>query len=201
MPTWVFLRHGQSQANAERWLSGAVDTPLTSLGIEQARGAAKDCLAWDFERAFSSDLVRALRTARIVLEGRDVSLTVSEELQERSMGDWAHRSLDDVRESGESHLLIDWYKAPPNGESNASLARRSLSYLASVGEVRGPTLVVAHGGLIRVILGLIDGMDYEQIGRVSIANCHAIFRELPEGGFSDLLDKHRPFLDKAGRLS
>ena len=117
------------------------------------------------------------------------------------MGDWAHRSLDDVRSSGESHLLTAWHQAPPGGESNALLARRSLNYLASLGDVDGPSLVVAHGGLIRVVLGLIDGLDYERIGRVRIENCDAIFRELPQGGFADLLERHRPFLDKAGRLS
>ena len=116
------------------------------------------------------------------------------------MGDWAYRSLDEVRRSGESDLLTAWHQAPPGGESNASLARRSLNDLASLGDVDGPSLVVAHGGLIRVVLGLIDGLDYERIGRVKIENCDAIFRELPQGGFVDLLERHRPFFDKAGRL-
>ena len=144
MPTWVFLRHGESQANAERWLSGAVDAPLThrSGSSKPGREMSRKILRGLFLR-----LSRAHRTAQIVLQERSVPLTVSPLLQERSMGDWAYRSIDDVRSAGESHLLTAWKKAPPGGESNASLAGRSLSYLASVGDVVGPSLVVAQEGL------------------------------------------------------
>ena len=42
MRRWIFLRHGESVANAEGWLSGQVDTPLTERGRDQARQAARD---------------------------------------------------------------------------------------------------------------------------------------------------------------
>ena len=41
MSHWIFLRHGESRANRERWLSGHVDIGLTERGREQARQAGR----------------------------------------------------------------------------------------------------------------------------------------------------------------
>ena len=191
MPSWVFLRHGQSEANVERWLSGWVDSPLTALGREQARAAAMGCRRWPFERAYTSDLSRARDTASFVLEGRSVPLEVSSELRERNMGDWARRSLDEIRREGLSHRLTDWTVAPPGGESNAQLAGRVLTYLAALPPISGNTLIVAHGGLIRVVLGLIDNQAYAEIGKTVIENCVPHPRVLPEGAFNELVLRHK----------
>ena len=191
MPGWVFLRHGQSEANAEGWLSGHVDTPLTSLGREQAREAGAACRAWDFTRVYSSDLIRARHTAELAIQGRGLELQVTAALRERSLGQWAKKPLKDIRSAGESHRLIDWHGSPPGGESMAQVAERVLPFFAGLKDVEGPTLVVAHGGLIRVVLGLIDGLDYAEIGPRKIANCDPLFREIPPGGFTALLKAHR----------
>ena len=181
MPGWVFLRHGQSEANVERWLSGWVDSPLTELGREQAVAARRACGSWEFSRAYSSDLSRAKDTAELVLHGRSVSAEITRELRERNMGDWARKRLDTVRAEGLSHRLTDWWGAPPGGESNAQLGKRVLTYLAALPPISGNTLIVAHGGLIRVVLGLIDHQKYSEIGKTVIQNCVPHLRELPEG--------------------
>ena len=198
MPGWVFLRHGQSQANVERWLSGWVDSPLTDRGREQAAQARHSCSAWEFERAYSSDLSRAVDTAEAVLRGRTVPLVLTEELRERNMGQWARKSLDEVRGEGLSHRLTDWTSAPPGGESNAQLGERVLTYLAGLPAISGNTLIVAHGGLIRVVLGLIDSQDYSEIGKTVIQNCAPHFRELPAEGFRGLIVRHEGAFPSAG---
>ena len=191
MPGWIFLRHGQSEANVERWLSGWVDSPLTELGRLQAAEARRVCDGWSLERAYSSDLSRAVDTARSVLQGRSLALKQSANLRERNMGEWARKSLDEVRSEGLSHRLTDWNGAPPGGESNAQLGKRVLTHLAHLPAISGNTLIVAHGGLIRVVLGLIDGQPYSEIGKTVIQNCVPHLRELPDDGFHDLLLRHR----------
>ena len=191
MPGWIFLRHGQSEANVERWLSGWVDSPLTGLGRKQAAEAKRVCSAWPIERAYSSDLSRAVDTAQIVLQGRSLSFKRSSKLRERNMGEWAHKSLDVVRAEGLSHRLTDWNGAPPGGESNAQLGWRVLTYLAALPPISGNTLIVAHGGLIRVVLGLVDSQPYSEIGKTVIQNCVPHVRELLEDGFHELLLKHK----------
>jgi bisphosphoglycerate-dependent phosphoglycerate mutase len=45
MPTWIFVRHGQSVANREGWLAGHYDAPLTDQG--EAEAIAARCVLVD----------------------------------------------------------------------------------------------------------------------------------------------------------
>ncbi len=190
MARWIFVRHGQSVANVERWLSGHVDTPLTDEGRAQARSAAAELAGTPLARAFTSDLVRAHDTARILLDRRDVPLTVTSALRERECGDWACAKLDELRASGEVELLFGWHSKPPGGESQAQVGARVLAWLASVSEVEGTTLLVAHGGVIRILLGLLDGVALDAIGRNRVANATPHVRELAAGRWTDLAATH-----------
>lgn len=190
MAGWVFLRHGQSHANAEGWLSGHVDTTLTALGCEQARKAGVALRSWEFERVLSSDLLRARHTAGLALEGRALEIITHVELRERDLGEWAEKPLAEIRAEGQSHRLIDWHGCPPGGESMAVLAARVFPFLAALSEVQGTTLVVAHGGLIRVVLGMLDGLDTSVIGKNKIQNCEPHWREISPGAFAALIEKY-----------
>ncbi|MFO7177109.1 MAG: 2,3-diphosphoglycerate-dependent phosphoglycerate mutase [Pseudomonadota bacterium] len=70
----VLLRHGQSQWNQENRFTGWVDVPLSPLGVEEAREAAR--LIRDaglgFDVAYTSVLKRAIKTLWIVLEELDL---------------------------------------------------------------------------------------------------------------------------------
>ena len=66
--TWLFLRHGESVANAARRLSGWEDVALTPAGEDQAKVAGAELSQWPLARVLSSDLRRARRTAAIALE-------------------------------------------------------------------------------------------------------------------------------------
>jgi alpha-ribazole phosphatase len=189
MSCWVFLRHGQSQANAEGWLSGHVDTPLTALGCAQARKAGERLQHQPFSRVLSSDLIRAKHTAELVLEDRGLAILAHPELRERDLGDWAEKPLAEIRSEGQSHCLIDWNGHPPGGESMAVLAARVLPFLAAQPAIEGNTLVVAHGGLIRVILGLLDDVETTEIGKNKIANCEPHVREIGPGRFAALMEQ------------
>ncbi|MCB9763441.1 MAG: histidine phosphatase family protein [Alphaproteobacteria bacterium] len=187
---WVFVRHGESVANVEGWLAGHVDTPLTEKGVRQARGAARTLADQPFSRAFCSDLQRAHRTAELILEGRpdpqEVPLTVTPQLRERALGAWSERPKAEIRRSGEMDLLLTWAERPPGGESQADLAARLLDFLADLEPVDGHTLVVAHGGVIRVMLGLLDGTPVEGIGTTRIENARPIARDIEAGRWEAL---------------
>ena len=177
---WIFLRHGESRANVERWLSGHVDVELTERGREQARVAGRQLAEQPIERAWSSDLVRAAETARLALAGRDVPLSFTPALRERRLGAWSRRSLDALRASGETRELIAWEGDIPGGESCRDLAGRLLPWFAARASEphAGPLLVVAHGGVIRILLGLIDGAPVASIGREKVANAQPMHRRV-----------------------
>ena len=63
----VLLRHGESQWNLENRFTGWIDVQLSPEGHEEARAAAQKLNQYRFDRAFTSRLVRATATLRIVL--------------------------------------------------------------------------------------------------------------------------------------
>jgi len=188
----VFLRHGESRANREGWLSGHVDVELTERGREQARAAGRALADVPFVRAWSSDLQRARETGEIALAGRDVPLSTTPALRERFLGDWGHRDIAELRAAGGMDILIRWDGRPDGGESQADLAARLLPWFVENapaddnGEADGPFLIAAHGGVIRVLLGLIDGMDVHEIGKHKVANAEPIERTVSAARWADL---------------
>ncbi|HZZ87185.1 MAG TPA: 2,3-diphosphoglycerate-dependent phosphoglycerate mutase [Caulobacteraceae bacterium] len=69
MPTLVLLRHGQSQWNLEDRFTGWVDVDLSPRGEAEARrgGELITGAGLEFDRAFASVLIRAIRTADLAL--------------------------------------------------------------------------------------------------------------------------------------
>jgi broad specificity phosphatase PhoE len=198
MPRWVFLRHGESEANRVRHVTGQSDSPLTRWGREQATTAGKELAGQPFQRALCSDLSRARDTARIVLDGRDVALDETPLLAERDVGTFSGRNLDDLRDSGENQLLLGWHTRPPDGESMAEVALRVLPFLASLEPVEGPVLVVAHGGVLRIVVGALDGLDLGDRARWKVRNCEPMIRDLAPDTFRRLVVEQGPRLFPPG---
>ena len=160
---WWFCRHGESTANAGGWLSGWDDVPLTSLGEAQARARAEAAAALPFRRCLTSDLGRARDTARHLLSLRpDVVVHVEPALRERNMGELQGFPVSALRPgSAERRTLRTWDQAPPGAETPAVLVARALAALRRWDDGT-PTLVVAHGALVRNVLGVIDGRNPQE---------------------------------------
>lgn len=60
------LRHGETEWNVQHRVQGALDSPLTENGIQQAKNAAKRLAKVEFDAAFTSPSPRAYRTAQII---------------------------------------------------------------------------------------------------------------------------------------
>ena len=67
MGTLVLIRHGQSIWNAQNRFTGWVDVDLSERGIEEAKDAGKLLENVQFDAVFASGLIRAQRTADIIL--------------------------------------------------------------------------------------------------------------------------------------
>jgi 2,3-bisphosphoglycerate-dependent phosphoglycerate mutase len=116
MSVLVLLRHGQSQWNLENRFTGWVDVPLSRLGEDEARNAARLLMSegFEFDVAFTSVLKRAVKTLWIVLEEMDqmwIKVRRSWRLNERMYG--ALQGLDKAETSA------------GHGEEQVKLWRRS----------------------------------------------------------------------------
>lgn len=191
MSLWVFLRHGESEANKARQFSGHQDVALTELGRHQANTAGTALRAiLDHQRlwcAYSSDLQRARHTAQLALNAASITVPLNEHaaLRERCLGAWEGQAIDAIRNSEEGKKLISWEGHAPGGESLADVAKRAVELLSGI-HAEGPVLIVGHGGLIRALLGLLDGTPLEEIGRVNIPNAVPIAREVDPNKWTDI---------------
>ena len=170
-PPIIFLRHGETDWNAEGRLQGQRDVPLNDTGRGQAlrngrtlAAAFPDLSAYDF---VSSPLVRSRETMEIAraamgLDPRDYRL--DDRLREITFGDWEGFTTAELRaripEAVAAREKDKWRFLPPGGESYHLLAERVGGWLAGI--VR-PTFVVAHGGVGRVLRMHLLGMDRNEV--------------------------------------
>ena len=166
---WHFIRHGQSVANAEGWLAGHTDSPLSELGEAQTRARAAQVQALPVERVYTSDLSRAWRTAELLVGDVGWPIQRTEQLRERALGEWDRAS--DRLLAKHSPELMRWDLGPPGGEAPRDVARRFIRFFAGLPE-GGETLVVAHGLALKAVLGLVDGTPTEAITSGAYRNLH-----------------------------
>lgn len=180
MQTWTFVRHGESVANARGELCGLVNSPLSALGRQQAELAAQQLtLELDRTLCLCSDLLRAVQTAEVLTQGQAI-VHQHPQLRERNMGEWAGRDKGALRASGAFARMRTWQGAPLGGESYETLHRRLLPFLSKVPTGAHPSvLVVAHGGVIRVLLAQVDQLLAQATGRQSVPNATLIERQIP----------------------
>ena len=85
----LLARHGETDWNSGRRVQGHTDIPLNATGIEQARTLAAQLAGEPLTAVFSSDLSRALDTARAVADaGTGSRSTVDPRLREKNFGTW-----------------------------------------------------------------------------------------------------------------
>ncbi|MFT5583606.1 MAG: broad specificity phosphatase PhoE [Cognaticolwellia sp.] len=178
MQTWTFVRHGESVANAQGTLCGLVNSPLSAQGQAQALQVAP-ALPAELGLCLCSDLLRAVQTAELLTQGR-VGIEQHPQLRERNMGEWAGRDKAALRASGAFSRMRTWTGAPEGGESYQTLHQRLLPFLAKV-PTRGHShvLLVAHGGVIRVLLAQVDQLLAQVTGLQSVPNSVPISRQIP----------------------
>ena len=180
------VRHGQTDWNAEGRLQGQSDIPLNDKGRAQAERNGR-ALKTHFDEAgippdglrhVASPLGRAQETMRIVRGGLGLPPTVFETepaVIEIAFGEWAGFTTPELKASGQAGLVRarradKWGFTPPGGESYRDLSARVAGWLATVEE---DTLLVAHGGVFRVLMGLICGVPEQELPTIDATQDHA----------------------------
>src|ERR1700719_2039848 len=130
---FFLVRHGETEGEASIRYHGATDVPLSELGREQMRRAARAIAARrsdvNFGKVFSSPLVRASEGAGIIT-GKAAAIVTIEEFAEVHFGLFEGLTADEIRERYPDHFAVwnaDRLAADytyPEGESRANFAAR-----------------------------------------------------------------------------
>ena len=166
--TLYFARHGQTQANLEKRFSGFKDTPLTPLGLAQAASVGhvlgRELGTADGFAFVTSPLARAIATMRIARQTMGLppdGFSTDNRLKEINLGVWDQLTDEEART--QSPLLFEqrgndkWHVQVPGGENYAEVAARLTDW---VQELKQDTVAISHGAAIRILRGLLAGMDW-----------------------------------------
>ncbi|WP_310529154.1 histidine phosphatase family protein [Nocardioides sp.] len=168
------VRHGQSEWNVLRLTQGQTTHPaLTALGREQAAAAAeaiaRDLVSGTPVRVVTSDLVRAVETARIIGDRLGLVPELDARLREQHLGDLEGRSYEDSWHEAELHDWSDPELPVAGGESVAQVRRRLVALLAEL-DPDAATVVVSHGDSIRSVLAHLLGHSMTEVPWVDVPN-------------------------------
>lgn len=173
--TLYLIRHGQTQWNVDHRIQGHTDTTLTKEGEDQAHKQRKLLKDIVFSKVYSSDLIRAQRTAEILNLERKLALQTTKMLRERNFGVYQGKSM----EEGKKKLwgLLDKYSEHPHikesgVETNEQMIARVILFLREVSVAHeGETiLIVSHGGVMRVLLRHLGFAQRNQLPSGAIQN-------------------------------
>jgi 2,3-bisphosphoglycerate-dependent phosphoglycerate mutase len=193
MSRLVLLRHGESQWNLENRFTGWIDVPLSPKGIEEAKAAGHKLRGYTFDRAFSSVLIRANETLRIVLEviGQPgIPIERDKALNERMYGELQGlNKAETAKKFGDEQVKI-WRRSydvrPPGGESLKDTAERVLPYYEARIKpylAKGETiLIAAHGNSLRALVMELDHLTKEQVLELNIPTGAPLCYELSSDG-------------------
>jgi broad specificity phosphatase PhoE len=171
--TVYLVRHGESRWNAEGRLQGQTGhVPLTARGHRQARAAADLLMTSRARLVISSDLRRAVDSARPVACRLNVPLQLEPGLREQRLGAFEGRSLVDVRRQTDPACWTDASWRPPGGESLRDVYDRLYRFFRRLRETRpgAPVVVVTHGDTARVAIAVLRGLGPGAVPRAAPGN-------------------------------
>jgi broad specificity phosphatase PhoE len=156
----TLVRHGPTEWNALRRFQGRTDMPLSAHGRAQAWAIAETLRSEPFDRIYSSDLLRAAETARILGESRGAEITFDDRLREFDFGRWEGLTWDEIvvanpHLAGLGSTAVKLY-APENGESFPQVRERVASFLDDLTrQNHRAAAVVTHAGILHSMFSVL----------------------------------------------
>jgi probable phosphoglycerate mutase len=154
----LLVRHGITDWNRAGRFQGHLDPPLAEDGRTEARLLGERLRARSAaerpRRVIASSLARASETGSIVATALGIPMQTDARLMEIGQGEWEGRSHDELeREDADRYAAwrADPVARPPGAEDLALVDRRTSAAIADAVAAPGPTCLVTHGGVLRVI--------------------------------------------------
>ena len=190
MTTLILVRHGESEWNRAGRIQGQVNSPLTDLGINQAK-AIRDHLSGILLNQeleiYTSPLDRALQTAEIIAQGIEYpsrKIIIEERLNDFNVGEisgtfgW-DKVAEIFPEQAQLRLQDPMRFHPSGGESGAEFEARLRSLLEDLKDDGTLKLMVSHGIVNKFIRGILKNLSGKEM--VELGESQNTIYRLEEG--------------------
>lgn len=160
-----FIRHGETDWNAEGKYQGWSDIPLSETGKKQAECLGERFQNIDLDVIYSSPLQRAYDTAQAVAIRKKMEIIPEEHFKEINFGEWEGLTAEQL-----NHLYGEKFqyflshpedaKFPGDGSFSLVTERIKIGLDKILEENEGKNImIVSHGGLIRLCIFYLLKMD------------------------------------------
>lgn len=147
------IRHGESENNLKKRWTGWYDAQLTEKGKADALKAKEQLKGISFDAVYSSDLVRAVDTAKLALPGCDPETTPL--LREICLGSLENQPATIPEGEAGAQIRREGYAAV-GGESFAQFHGRLREFMEQMAQSNHETVAAfCHGGCMRTLLNIV----------------------------------------------
>jgi broad specificity phosphatase PhoE len=170
----LLVRHGESEGNAAGALQGRLNFGLSPLGLVQAERTAARLADSGAARVVSSPLLRATATADAIASALGQLTVFDDRLAEYDIGEASGLTGPQIRERYPEVVaarMNGGRMSYPGEEGRDAFEARLRGALSSFQMLEGPTIAVAHGGVISALCHLVVGLDLNRPGIFQAANC------------------------------
>ncbi|MGM0500950.1 MAG: alpha-ribazole phosphatase [Bacillota bacterium] len=172
----ILARHGETNWNKESRFQGNKNIKLNQTGIAQAKKLATRLADIEIDAIYSSTLDRSNKTAQIVAKKHDLEVDVKADLQEINFGVWEGLTFKQIESKYQDEFKL-WKSnpaknKPAEGESLTDVQDRVFNTIDELlVKHQGQTiLIVAHGGVNRVLISNFLGMPLDKCWRLNQNN-------------------------------
>ena len=171
----LLVRHGEITTSREWRYVGHLDVALTETGVEQMKRIGERLKNERVDVLLSSDLQRTQKGAEIIGTMIGLKPQPNAAFREINLGEWEGLTRDDIVaqfpvEFEERSQNLPYFRIR-NGESFADLQARVIRQIETVlEEFKGKNIaLIAHGGVNRVIITHVLGMELKNLTRIDQA--------------------------------
>ncbi len=169
-PTRLFLvRHGEVEVQGQGKFLGFTDLDLSPRGKAQVAGLSEYLRDMVLDRAYASDLKRAMNSAEIICRGRGIKPIPCPALREMDMGEWDGKSWEEIKKTNPEITPrffnnLKKFHFPGGEDWHHFHGRVSKGLKTLLKENQGKDiLLVAHAGVNRIILAQALGLPFKNM--------------------------------------
>ncbi len=171
------VRHGQSETNLAKRFTGWAQVNLTEQGIADAKRAGEYLKGLSFDRVYSSDLIRAVQTAKHALPGCEP--VQMPELREIGLGELELQDIAECTERYGEEFAINrrhYNFVPYGGENRDMMEMRVRSFMQMLeNNPCDMAIAFAHAGTLQTALDVVMGMRMDRSHVACLNGSVAVF--------------------------